>query len=217
MGGLLRMPLLPTSSLASDLLTVTDAVGTSTSKPIFWLAISMGGAIVSRALQMRPDAVAGIVLLAPMISLTKVCANSALLARCLIAAYIHTCLHSRPQSQPRPRPNQVREEYVVPALGIRNRHLRPVMHQISAWMPTLPVTSKKTDNTLHPHLEQERPVYTRIHPTYITSTTSTSVKHPFRCRHIVSRVWCMPHRSARQTSKTTTAAHAGASRPNLRL
>ena len=67
-------------SLASDLLAVTDAVGASTSKPIFWLAVSMGGAVVSRALQMRPDAVAGVVLLAPMISLTKV-RNSRVLAR----------------------------------------------------------------------------------------------------------------------------------------
>ena len=32
----------------------------------------MGGAVVSRALQMRPEAVTGVVLLAPMISLTKV-------------------------------------------------------------------------------------------------------------------------------------------------
>ena len=70
------LPLLPTSSLANDLLAVTDAVGVSTSKPIFWLAISMGGAVVSRALQMQPDAVAGVVLLAPMISLTKVCGGS---------------------------------------------------------------------------------------------------------------------------------------------
>ena len=89
-------------SLASDLLAVTDAVGASTSKPIFWLAISMGGAVVSRALQMRPDAVAGVVLLAPMISLTKVCEGSVLLARWLIAADLHTRLYSRPQSHPRP-------------------------------------------------------------------------------------------------------------------
>jgi len=40
----------------------------------------MGGAVVSRALQMRPDAVAGVVLLAPMISLTKV-RDSRVLAR----------------------------------------------------------------------------------------------------------------------------------------
>ena len=78
--------------LASDLLAVTDAVGASTSNPIFWLAISLSGAVASRALQMQPDAVAGVVLLAPMISLTK----------------------------------------------------------ISAWMPTLPVTSNKTQ------FEQER-------------------------------------------------------------
>ena len=74
-------------SLASDLLAVTDAIGASTSKPIFWLAISMGGAVVSRALQMQPDAVAGVVLLAPMISLTKVCGGSVL--RWLIAADLH--------------------------------------------------------------------------------------------------------------------------------
>ena len=88
--------------LAHDLLAVTDAVRATTAKsrPVFWLGISMGGAVVARALQMRPDAVAGVVLLAPMISLTK-----------------------------------VREEYVVPALGVRNRHLYPVMHQISG-MPT---------------------------------------------------------------------------------
>ena len=68
-------------SLASDLLAVTDAAGASTSEPIFWLAISMGGAVVSRALQLRPDAVAGVVLLAPMISLTKVRESKAFLAR----------------------------------------------------------------------------------------------------------------------------------------
>ena len=57
-------------NLAEDLLVVTDAVGSST--PVYWLAISMGGAVVSRALQLRPDAVTGVVLLAPMLSLTKV-------------------------------------------------------------------------------------------------------------------------------------------------
>jgi len=105
--------------LAEDLLTVTDAVMLSTSMPVYWLAISMGGAVVARALQLRPDAVTGVVLLAPMLSLTK-----------------------------------VQEEYLLPALGIRNRHLRPVMHQLSECLPTLPIV-KKAANTLHPHLEQE--------------------------------------------------------------
>ena len=90
-------------SLASDLLAVTDAVGASTSKPIFWLAISMGGAVASRALQMRPNAVAGIVLLAPMISLTKVCGGSVL--RWLIAADLHMCPPSlSPSISPSPLP-----------------------------------------------------------------------------------------------------------------
>ena len=73
-----------------------------------------------------------------------------LLARCRPSNY-------RPQYQPRSCPNQVREEYVVPALGIRNRHLYPLMHQISAWLPTLPVTSGSPTTIL-----QER-TYVHVH------------------------------------------------------
>ena len=43
--------------------------------PIFWLGLSMGGGVVTRAAQLRPPSASpleGLVLLAPMISLTKV-------------------------------------------------------------------------------------------------------------------------------------------------
>ena len=64
----------------------------------------------------------------------------------------------------------------MPALGIRNRHLHPVMHQISEWIPTLPVV-KKAVNTLHPHLEQERPYLTYTELVHLSNT------HLSRCLH----------------------------------
>ena len=107
--------------LANDLLTIHDDVlKTTPSLPIFWLGISMGGGVIARASQLRPKAAAGIVMLAPMISLTT-----------------------------------VREEYIVPALGIRNRHLYPIMDTVSKWLPTLCVV-KPAMNTVHPLNQQEK-------------------------------------------------------------
>ena len=80
----------------------------------------------------------------------------------------------------------MREEYIMPALGIRNRHLHPVMHQISEWMPTLPVI-KKADNTLHPHLEQERP-YPYIYPTTTRPAVATHKEFSELC-HVQRSEW----------------------------
>lgn len=89
-------------------------------EPIFWLGISMGGGVCVRAAQMRePAAASGLVLLAPMLSLTA-----------------------------------VREEYLLRSLGIRNRHLYPIMNQLSYFLPTVKLV-KKAENTVHPHIERE--------------------------------------------------------------
>lgn len=107
--------------LASDLLTMHDEVlKTTPLLPIFWLGISMGGGVIARAAQLRPLAAAGVIMLAPMISLTT-----------------------------------VREEYIVPALGVRNRHLYPIMNTVSTWLPTLCVV-KPAENTVHPLNQQEK-------------------------------------------------------------
>lgn len=104
--------------LAVDLLQLHKVTSEQADRPTFWLGISMGGAVCARAAQMDPVA-AGLVLLAPMLSLTT-----------------------------------VREEFVVPLLGIRNRHLYPVMNQLSSCIPQVPVV-KKAYNPIHPHLETE--------------------------------------------------------------
>ena len=39
--------------------------------------------------------------------------------------------NSYPAPNPNPNPIKVQEEYLLPALGIRNRHLRPVIYQLS--------------------------------------------------------------------------------------
>lgn len=107
--------------LANDLLLLHDEVVEAIpSLPIFWLGISMGGGVIARAAQLRPLAAAGLVMLAPMISLTA-----------------------------------VREEYIVPALGVRNRHLYPIMDTVSKWLPTLAVV-KPAQNTIHPLTQQEK-------------------------------------------------------------
>ena len=79
------------------MLQVHDAVRSEAGaeQPVFWLGGSMGGGVCARAAQLRsPEegGAAGLLLLAPMLSLTT-----------------------------------VREEYLVPALGLRNKHLYPVM------------------------------------------------------------------------------------------
>mmetsp|Transcript_34432 Transcript_34432/g.80623 ORF Transcript_34432/g.80623 Transcript_34432/m.80623 type:complete len:394 (-) Transcript_34432:205-1386(-) len=108
--------------LAWDLLDAHDALRRTLPDeiPIFWGGGSMGGGVVVRTSMLRDriDA-AGIILLAPMLSLTK-----------------------------------VREEYIVPALGIKNGHLRPVLDLFSRWLPTLPVVARP-ENTLNPHLDAE--------------------------------------------------------------
>jgi len=65
--------------LSDDVLLLHDEVARETGSglPIFWLGTSMGGAVAARAAQMlqkqtRPHALAGLVMLAPMISLEKV-------------------------------------------------------------------------------------------------------------------------------------------------
>ncbi|KAL1496043.1 hypothetical protein AB1Y20_014672 [Prymnesium parvum] len=47
-----------------------------------------------------------------------------------------------------------REELLLPALGIRNRHLYPVMRQLSACIPTAQLV-RKAPNAAFPHLEEE--------------------------------------------------------------
>lgn len=60
--------------LVTDSLQLHDAVAMETGGelPIFWVAASMGGAVAARAAQQRPGCMAGLVTLAPMLSLTKV-------------------------------------------------------------------------------------------------------------------------------------------------
>lgn len=63
--------------LAHDLLGIHEEFAASlpAGTPIFWLGLSMGGGVVTRAAQLRPPSASpleGLVLLAPMISLTKV-------------------------------------------------------------------------------------------------------------------------------------------------
>lgn len=90
--------------LAIDLLSVHAhfAASLPPGTPIFWLGISLGGGVATRAVQLRPKQptplppVQGLLLLAPMISLTK-----------------------------------VRQEYFFKPLGLRNQHLYGVMHQLS--------------------------------------------------------------------------------------
>ena len=64
--------------LADDLLQLHDEVEKETGGklPIFWCGTSMGGALAARAAQMRPHCMAGLVMLAPMISLVKVAEKS---------------------------------------------------------------------------------------------------------------------------------------------
>ena len=60
--------------LAEDVLLLHDVVKKETggALPIFWCGASMGGAVAGRAAQMLPHSAAGLVMLAPMISLEKV-------------------------------------------------------------------------------------------------------------------------------------------------
>jgi alpha-beta hydrolase superfamily lysophospholipase len=60
--------------LVFDALQLHDAVVRETggALPIFWLGTSMGGAVAARASQLRPNCMAGLAMLAPMISLEKV-------------------------------------------------------------------------------------------------------------------------------------------------
>ena len=76
--------------LAEDLLQLHDEVEKETGGqlPIFWCGTSMGGALAARAAQMRPHCMAGLVMLAPMISLVKVAQKS-------IAGPIRNC-HLKP-------------------------------------------------------------------------------------------------------------------------
>ena len=64
--------------LAVDLLQLHDLVSKETNGelPIFWCGTSMGGAVCCRAAQMRPMTPAGLVMLAPMVSLAKVAEKS---------------------------------------------------------------------------------------------------------------------------------------------
>jgi hypothetical protein len=43
---------------------------------------------------------------------------------------------------------------MVPALGVKNRHLYPVMNTLSSWIPTAKIV-KRAGNHLHPHLDTE--------------------------------------------------------------
>lgn len=64
--------------LAHDALQLHDEVASELGGelPIYWLGTSMGGAVAMRAAQMRPGCMAGLVVLAPMVSLEKVSQKS---------------------------------------------------------------------------------------------------------------------------------------------
>ena len=46
----------------------------------------------------------------------------------------------------------MREQYVLPSLGLKNGHLQPVLHSASYWLPTLPLV-KRAPNTAHPAMD----------------------------------------------------------------